>query len=51
MRQPLEQVFPQFEPGLIAHLEKIGQVAEFEEGAMLMRTGQYFKSSFLILAV
>lgn len=49
MPQSLEQIFPQFDPELIAHLEKIGQVVEFEEGTMLMRTGQYFKSSFLIL--
>lgn len=49
MPLPLEQVFPQFDPELIAQLEKIGQVAEFEEGTMLMRTGQYFKNSLLVL--
>lgn len=45
----LHQIFPQFDRDLISHLEKIGQVVEFEEGEMLMRTGQYFKSSLLIL--
>jgi CRP/FNR family transcriptional regulator len=45
----LHQIFPQFDRDLITHLEKIGQVVEFEEGEMLMRTGQYFKSSLLIL--
>jgi len=45
----LQQIFPQFDRDLISHLEKIGQVVDFEEGEMLMRTGQYFKSSLLIL--
>lgn len=45
----LQKIFPQFDPDLIAHLEKIGEVVEFEEGTMLMRTGQYFKNSMLIL--
>ncbi len=45
----LHQLFPQFDTELIEHLEKIGQVTEFEEGTMLMRPGQYFKNSLLIL--
>lgn len=45
----LNQIFPQFDNELIVHLEKIGRVVEFEEGEMLMRTGQYFKNSLLIL--
>jgi CRP/FNR family transcriptional regulator len=45
----LNQIFPQFDKELIQHLEKIGQVVEFKEGDMLMRTGQYFKNSLLIL--
>ena len=45
----LNQLFPQFDQGLIEHLEKIGQLIEFEEGEMLMRPGQYFKNSMLIL--
>lgn len=45
----LRQLFPQFDTELIEHLEKIGQVTEFEEGTMLMRPGQYFKNSLLIL--
>ena len=46
---PLSTVFPQFDKSLLEHLEKIGQVAEFDEGEMLMRTGQYFKNAMLIL--
>ncbi len=45
----LHQLFPQFDTELIQHLEKIGQVTEFDEGTLLMRPGQYFKSSLLIL--
>jgi len=45
----LRQIFPQFDPDLLTHLEKIGQIAEFEEGEMLMKPGQYFKNSLLIL--
>jgi len=45
----LQKLFPAFNPELIEHLEKIGQVVTFAEGEMLMRPGQYFKSSLLIL--
>jgi CRP/FNR family transcriptional regulator len=45
----LQQIFPQFDAELISHLETIGKVEEFKEGAMLMRPGQYFKTSLLIL--
>ncbi len=45
----LQPIFPQFDPELLRHLEEIGQVVEFEEGDMLMRPGQYFKNSLLIL--
>ncbi len=45
----LDEIFPQFDASLIDHIEKIGQIVEFEEGDMLMRPGQYFKNSLLIL--
>ncbi|MBL7856972.1 MAG: Crp/Fnr family transcriptional regulator [Cyclobacteriaceae bacterium] len=45
----MEKIFPQFDQELLQHLEKIAQVVEFEEGSMLMRPGQYFKNSLLIL--
>jgi CRP/FNR family transcriptional regulator len=45
----LQSVFPQFDPELLKHLEEIGQVVEFTEGTMIMRPGQYFKNSLLIL--
>ncbi len=45
----LHHLFPQFDTELVQHLEMIGQVVEFEEGSVLMRPGQYFKNSLLIL--
>ena len=45
----IRQVFPQFDQQLTEELLRIGQVVEFEEGELLMRTGQYFKSSLILL--
>jgi CRP/FNR family transcriptional regulator, anaerobic regulatory protein len=45
----LQRIFPQFSPELISKLDEIGQVVDFMEGDMLMRSGQYFKNSILIL--
>jgi CRP/FNR family transcriptional regulator len=45
----LQTIFPQFDEALLTHLQTIGQVTTFEEGSMLMRPGQYFKYSMLIL--
>lgn len=45
----IKNVFPEFDNDLLATLEKIGTVTEFAEGEMLMRTGQYFKNSMVIL--
>ena len=45
----ISKIFPHFDRDLIEHLEKIGEVVEFEEGDLLIRTGQYFKNSLLVL--
>lgn len=45
----LQRLFPQFDDTLIDHLEHIGNIVTFEEGDLLMRTGQYFKNAMLIL--
>lgn len=45
----LQTIFPQFDPELIEHLEKVGQVVDFDEGAMLMRPGQYIKNGLVVL--
>ena len=45
----LNGLFPHFDDELIGVLESAGKEVFFEEGEMLMRTGQYFKSALLIL--
>ena len=46
----LQQVFPRFEKDLLVALEKNGQQKIFQVDEPLMRTGQYFKSTLLILS-
>lgn len=43
------QIFPDFDQPLLDELLRIGTVVDFHEGDLLMRTGQYFKNSMLIL--
>lgn len=45
----LKNIFPQFDEDLLKQLEKVGQEATFNEGDMLIRPGQYFKQSLLLL--
>lgn len=45
----LKKFFPHFDNDLIKHLEKIGQEVEFDEGELLIRPGQYFKQSMLLV--
>lgn len=45
----IKGIFPQFDNPLIEHLDKIGQVVDFREGEQLIRPGQYFKQSLLLL--
>jgi len=45
----LNKVFPQFDPVLVENLKQVGQWTEFQEGDILMRPGQYLKTSLLIL--
>ena len=49
IKQILLDTFPSFESDLIDVLASLGIIKEFEEGEELMRTGQYFKSTMLIL--
>lgn len=44
-----KQLFPQFEPELIALIEKEAVQKIFAAGDILMRTGQYIKSTVLVL--
>lgn len=44
-----KQLFPQFEPGLIEVIEKEAVQRSFRAGDVIMRTGQYIKSTALVL--
>jgi CRP/FNR family transcriptional regulator, anaerobic regulatory protein len=48
-QKELKQLFPQFEPELIQELELHGMVKIFAPGEQIMRTGQYIKSTVIIL--
>lgn len=45
----LKKIFPQFDDDLVKQLEKVGQEVRFNEGDVLIRPGQYFKQSVLVL--
>jgi CRP/FNR family transcriptional regulator len=47
--EELMQLFPMFEKDLATYLSKVGEVRVFEEGELLMKTGQFFKSAVLII--
>ena len=50
MNDTLRSLFPAFEEELIEDLEKHGQLRELKAGDTLMRTGQYFRSTLLLLS-
>lgn len=45
----LQQLFPQFEPELISIIEENAIEKVFEPGEVIMRTGQYIKSTVIVL--
>ncbi len=49
IKQLLTERFPLFEEDLINKLAELGTLKTFEEGEELMRTGQYFRSTMLIV--
>ena len=44
-----KEIFPQFEPGLIEIIEKEAVQKSFKADEIIMRTGQYIKSTALVL--
>ncbi len=44
-----KEIFPEFEPELIAALENEASVRKFSAGEIILRTGQYIRSTMLIL--
>ncbi|OIR02923.1 global nitrogen regulator [mine drainage metagenome] len=49
MIQPIHKLFSQLEPALLSQIEKQGTIKEIPAGEILMRTGQYVKSTMLVL--
>ncbi|HEY1164901.1 MAG TPA: Crp/Fnr family transcriptional regulator [Chitinophaga sp.] len=49
MKASIQKHFPSFEPALTAQLADIGELRELPAGEMLMKTGQYFRSTMLII--
>ena len=47
--QEIQERFPSFEKELIEKLSKTGEIKTFKEGELLMRTGQYIRSTILVL--
>ncbi|MBC7416551.1 MAG: Crp/Fnr family transcriptional regulator [Pedobacter sp.] len=47
--QYIEELFPTFELALKKKLVEIGTLKSFAEGEMMMETGQYFRSTMLIV--
>lgn len=45
----LHKLFPAFETGLLEELAKHSEIREFRAGDELMKTGQYFRSTMLIM--
>lgn len=45
-----QELFPQFEPGLLGVIEKEAVQRSYNAGDIIMRTGQFIKSTALVLA-
>jgi CRP/FNR family transcriptional regulator len=46
----LMQMFPMFERELASFLSDVAEIRTFQEGELLMKTGQFFKSAVLIIS-
>jgi CRP/FNR family transcriptional regulator len=49
VEQYVNELFPQFEPALKQKLSEIASIKAFSAGEMMMETGQYFRSTMLIV--
>jgi CRP/FNR family transcriptional regulator len=50
MQETIRQLFPEFEPGLLEEIYSFAELKEIKTGEMLMRTGQYFRSTMLVVS-
>lgn len=48
--EDLMRMFPMFDRELADYLTEIAETKTFQEGALLMKTGQYFRASMLIIS-
>jgi len=48
--EELIKYFPMFDKELAAFISSVSEVRTFDEGTIMMKTGQYFKSSMLIIS-
>ena len=47
--QRIREEFPSFEHGLVAEMAKTADIRHFREGESLVKTGQHFRSTLLVL--
>jgi CRP/FNR family transcriptional regulator, anaerobic regulatory protein len=47
--EELMKLFPMFDSQLASFISTIGESKTFEEGSIMMKTGQYFKASMLLI--
>jgi CRP/FNR family transcriptional regulator, anaerobic regulatory protein len=47
--EELMKLFPMFDSQLASFISTIGESKTFEEGSVMMKTGQYFKASMLLI--
>lgn len=50
MQEMIHRLFPDFESGLIKEIGDFAELKEIKSGEMLMRTGQYFRSTLLVVS-
>jgi CRP/FNR family transcriptional regulator, anaerobic regulatory protein len=50
MQEMIRQLFPEFESGLLEEIDAFAGLKEIKTGEMLMRTGQYFRSTILVVS-
>ena len=46
----IRELFPSFEPELLREMSEVCSLRSFAEGAVLMKTGQYIRSTMIILS-
>jgi CRP/FNR family transcriptional regulator len=50
MQEMIQELFPEFEPALVKEIAAHAQLKEIKAGELLMKTGQYFRSTMLVVS-